>query len=142
MTTIVWTYEPLTDNEIKQYWSGLTEEEKIEEIRKLDILEHTIPVIEGGEYIALLTKDGTLVIYPKSVMFLSIGYLAYEIELPEYYIEDFVIPAQKKKYFLAGAGGLVVALLTMASTGEDNWMKYLINSCVGILIGLSCEFLR
>jgi hypothetical protein len=137
-----WTYEPLTDEEIKQYWSSLSEEERLEEIRKLDILEHTSPIIEGGEYIALLTKDGTLIIYPKSIMFLSIGHLAYEIELPEYHIEDFVPPAQKKKYFLAGIGGTIIALLTTAASGEESLIKYGINAGVGILIGLCCEYLR
>lgn len=142
ITIQAWTYEPLTDEEILNYWGTLTQEEKIEEIRKLDLLEHSLPVIEGLQYIAIITKEGDLIIYPKNAVILSLGYLLYEIDFPEHLIEDFVIPKEKKKYFLAGAGGWLVAMLTTAATGEEDLIKYGINSIVGILIGLTTELLR
>lgn len=142
ITISAWTYEPLTDEEILSYWGSLTQQEKIDEIRKLDILEHSLPIIQGLEYIAILTKEWDLIIYPKTVVTLSLGYLLYEIDFPEYLIEDFAIPGEKKKYFLSGVGGAVVALLTTAATGEENWIKYLINSGLGILIGITMEYIR
>jgi len=138
----IWTYEPLTDEEILAYWGTLTQEEKIEEIRKLDLLEHSLPIIEGLEYIAIITKEGDLIIYPKNTITLSLGYLIYDINLPEHIIEDFNLPEERKKYFLAGAGGILVALLTTAAGGEDDLIRYGINSIVGLLIGLTMEFLR
>ena len=143
MTAIpVWTYEPLTDEEIKVYWNTLTEEEKIEEIRKLDILEHSLPVIEGLEYIALLTEDGDLIIYPKSIINLSVGYLSYEITMPQYTITEFIIPEEKKNYLFAGIGGTVIALIATGMAGEENWIKYCINVGVGLLAGLVCEYIK
>ena len=139
----VWTYEPLTNDEIKLYWSTLTEDEKIEEIRKLDVIEHSIPIITNVQYIALLTKEGDLIIYPNLPIICNIGYLSYEIEFPQYLIEDFIeIKEEKKKYVLSVISGIIIGVLSTAATGEDNYIKYIINSMIGILIGLSYEYFR
>ena len=139
----VWTYEPLTNEEIKLYWSTLTEDEKIEEIRKLDIIEHFIPIIENVNYIALLTKNGDLIIYPNLPIIMSISYLSYEIEMPQYLIEDFIeIKEEKKKYILSAISGVIIGVLSTAATGEENYIKYIINSIIGILIGVSYEYFR
>jgi len=139
----VWTYEPLTNEEIKLYWSTLTEDEKIEEIRKLDIIEHSIPIIKNVNYIALLTKNGDLIIYPNLPIIMNISYLSYEIEMPQYLIEDFIeIKEEKKKYVLSAISGILIGVLSTAATGEENYIKYIINSIIGILIGVSYEYFR
>lgn len=139
----VWTYEPLTNDEIKLYWSTLTEDEKIEEIRKLDIIEHSIPIITNVNYIALLTKNGDLIIYPNLPIIMNISYLSYEIEMPQYLIEDFIeIKEEKKKYILSAISGVIIGVLSTVATGEENYIKYIINSIVGILIGVSYEYFR
>ena len=54
----LYSYEPLTDEEILIYWGGLTKEERIQEIRKLDMIEHSDPVIEFSEAVAVVSgKD-------------------------------------------------------------------------------------
>ena len=139
----VWTYEPLTNDEIKLYWSTLTEDEKIEEIRKLDIIEHSIPIVKNVNYIALLTKNGDLIIYPNLPIIMNISYLSYEIEMPQYLIEDFIeIKEEKKKYILSAISGVIIGVLSTVATGEENYIKYIINSIVGILIGVSYEYFR
>jgi hypothetical protein len=141
LTIPAWTYEPLTDEEVKVYWDSLTEQEKIEEIRKLDILEHSIPVIEGLEYIALLTKDGDLIIYPASVVNISIGYLSYDITFPDFLIKDFIeIKEPKKNYIGAIAFGIITTILGVAATGEDRWIPYILAIAGGGLLGFSYEY--
>lgn len=75
-------------------------------------------------------------------MNLSVGYLSYEITMPEYLVTDFIVPEERKNYLFAGIGGTLIALLATGATGEENWIKYCINGGVGCIIGLVCEYLK
>lgn len=137
----VWSYDPLTDEETQIYWNSLTLDQKIEEIRKLDLLEHIPPKFDQFKYIALLTINDELIIYPESSIIIAKHvYLEYEIGLPTFYMKDFIIPA-RKNYILAGVQGGVIAILGTAITGEDMWWKYLISGIGGISIGIINEYL-
>lgn len=141
----LWTYESLTDEEIKGYWSTLTEDQKIEEIRKLDILEHSIPIFKNISYIAILTDNGDLKIYPEfPVSELTIGHLAYEVTLPEYYMEDFYKAESKNilDYLISMSMGAISGVIGTAITGEDIWWKYMISGSIGAGIGFIYESIR
>jgi hypothetical protein len=141
MCSVLWTYEPLTNEEIIKYWNSLTYEEQIEEIRKLDLLEHIPPEFEMFNYLALLTKDNELVIYPEiEIIEVKHVYLLYEVKMPTFHIENFVVPA-KKKYILAGLSGGIIAVFGTIITGEEEWWRYLIGGCGGISIGILIEYL-
>ncbi len=137
----LWTYEPLTNEEVKKYWNSLTYDQQIEEIRKLDLLEHVPPQFEMFNYLALLTEDNELIIYPeKEKIEVVHSYLIYEVKLPTFYIENFVLPVEKN-YVLAGASGGVIALFGTVITGEKEWWRYLISGCSGLCIGIIIEYL-
>lgn len=140
MCSPLWTYEPLTDEEIIAYWETLTLDQKIMEIRKLDLLEHIPPQFEMFKYIAVLTKDDELIIYPeKSTIQAKHVYLIYEVKLPTFYIKDFIVP-MKKKYVLAGLSGGAIAVLGTIITGEDIWWKYILSGVSGFSMGIIIEY--
>lgn len=141
----LWTYEPLSDQEVREYWSTLTENQKIDEIRKLGILEHSIPVFRNVSYIAILTDNGDLKIYPEfPVSELIIGYLTYEVILPEYLMEDFYKPENKGffDYVISMGLGAISGIIGTAITGEDIWWKYLISGGIGFGIGFIFEYIK
>lgn len=141
MCSLLWTYEPLTDEEILIYWNSLTHEQKIEEIRKLDLLEHIPIQIDDFKYLALLTVDNELIIYPEdNIIEGNHAYLVYEIEIPTFYIENFTIPV-KKKYILAGVIGGGCSLLGTVITGEKERWKFILSGCIGLSIGITAEYL-
>jgi hypothetical protein len=136
----LWTYEPLTDEEIIDYWYSLTLDQKIQEIKKLDLLEHIPPSFEMFRYLAVLTKDNELIIYPeKKQIEMTHVHLIYEIELPSFYMKDFIIPV-KKKYVLAGLSGAGIAILGTVITGEDIWWKYALSGTIGLCTGIIVEY--
>jgi len=137
----LWAYEPLTDEEIIAYLRSLSLEQQLDEIRKLDWLEHEPPVFEKYKYLAVLDKDNELIVYPeKSLIGAKHAYLHYTVELPTFYFEDFEIPV-KKRYILAGLTGGVIGIYGTAITGEEVWWKYFISGVGGLSIGLLAEYL-
>jgi len=106
-------YVPLTDGQILYYWSTLSEEQKLEEIRKLDIIEHTIPELSQLQLSAILTTEGDLIISTVEPLNMKVGHLEYKITIPEHMIEGFhqedfnIMP-----YIISGliglAGGIVI----------------------------------
>lgn len=141
----LWTYDPLTDEEVKAYWSTLNEDQRIEEIRKLDILEHSIPILNNVNYIAILTDNGNLKIYPEFPQSeLTIGYLTFEVTLPEYLMKDFYKPENKDIFdFILSMGlGAISGIIGTAITGEDIWWKYAISGSIGIGIGWIFEYVK
>ena len=137
----IWTYEELSDEEIVDYWNTLTLDQRIQEIRKLDLLEHNVPVFDSFKYLAILTNDNELVIYPEhNIIEARHVYLTYEIELPTFHIKDFKIPA-KKKYILTGITGGIIGITSMLIAEEKEWWKYLAGLLTGSSIGITTEYL-
>jgi hypothetical protein len=87
------SYEPPSDDQLTNWWAGLSQQERLIELRKLDILENTPLTMENFAYGALLTTEGDLIIFPeKEVIQIKLDYLEYELELPTSKITDFQIP--------------------------------------------------
>lgn len=113
---MVWSYEPLTDDEITAYWSTLTKAERIEEIRRLDNIEHATPeivipplvaVLAGRDlYISYETPDGG----PGGLLIDIAGELRYSVELEGITAENF-IPFKIKPYLVTGAVCLIIGTL-------------------------------
>ena len=110
-----WTldsYIPLTDDQVISYWAGLTEIERIEEIKKLDNIEHAIPEINLPVPIAILVGRDLHIVYKsgdKAVGFFDIsiaGELAYRVELEPVYEKNFV-PFDWQSRFMWMAAGIV-----------------------------------
>ena len=78
------------------YWAGLSEVERIAEIRKLDNIEHAIPEIDLPVPIAILVGRDLHIVYKSGdqavgFFYISIaGELAYEVELLPVSVKNFV----------------------------------------------------
>lgn len=82
-TTATWGYEPPTDEELKGYWESLSSEERLEEIRKLDEIEHATPVVDYPSMVIIQTDFDEVIAYFSGPARLDIaGHLLYSIELP------------------------------------------------------------
>lgn len=108
----VWAYDPLTDQEVQNYWAGLTEEERIDEIRKLDNIEHAIPEISMPVPVLALSGRDILIFYQdgdQAVGYFDIdiaGVLSYRVELEPVTLEKF-IPIDWGTYLTITAVGLI-----------------------------------
>lgn len=109
-------YPPLTDVEIDGYLKSITLQELREDIRRLDILEHTTPVIPFPGYIAILTKRD-LYLYPRTeIITVQHGHLTWNVTLPESTIEDFIPPVLSAgaSFGIGCAAGAVIILAAIA----------------------------
>jgi hypothetical protein len=112
IATPAWTYEPLTDDEVRAYWSTLSEAEKLDEIRTLDIIEHAPATIDVPPIIIVAERDGTVTAYYDAPLTIDIaGRLQYETTLPQGSIET--KPHRPWLWFGVGAaiGASVVLIL-------------------------------
>jgi len=82
-------YTPPSDKELLAWFDSLPPADKAAELRKLDIIEHSIPDIIFPRYAVLMFKDGDLVLNPLSTMSVTIDYLAYDVTLPVITIKNF-----------------------------------------------------
>lgn len=112
IATPAWTYEPLTDDEVRAYWSTLSEAEKLDEIRTLDIIEHAPATIDVPPIIIVEERDGTVTAYYDAPMTIDIaGRLQYETTLPQGSMET---KPHRPVLWLAiglGIGALTVAII-------------------------------
>ena len=113
-----WTseYIPLTDDQVMSYWGGLTEMERIAEIRKLDNIENAIPEINLPVPVAILVGRDLHIVYKsgdRAVGFFDIsiaGELAYEVELLPVSVKNFV-PFDLQGRLMWFASGLVGGII-------------------------------
>ena len=115
-TAWIYSYTPLTDEDILLYWGMLSKAQKIEEIRKLDVIEHSVPVVTLTSPVAVLSgrdiyfhylpgEDDT---YPLQI---SIGgYLDYTIQIEDSKFTNF-LPTNFKIYITIGAGCLAAGVI-------------------------------
>ncbi len=131
-------YIPPSDKELLNWFQSLSEEEQIAEIRKLDIIENTIPDLIFPIYSAVLNKTGDLIIFPvKPVATIKIDYLCYEINLPEYKIDNFYIRNEKDlfDYMVPSIFGIGIGVFgTAIGKGEKIW-QYLLSAGQGAVFG-------
>lgn len=104
------------------YWAGLTEVERINEIRKLDNIEHAIPEINLPIPIAILVGRDLHIVYKsgdQAVGFFDIsiaGELAYRVELEPVYEKNFV-PIDWQSRFMWFAAGIVTGGVAVGYVG-------------------------
>lgn len=136
-------YIPPSNAQLWEYWQSLTKEQQIDEIRKLDIIEHTIPDINFPELNAVLLDNGDLLILPESEINIKINYLEYSVKLDNITIKEFYFPEKKrfKDYaipILFGAGVAVIG----SSIGNDKGWKYGLSAIQGMTFGFIMTFTR
>lgn len=131
-------YTPPSDNELWAWWSSLTKEQKIDEIRKLDIIEHTVPEITIPEMTAILTIDGDLVISHIDPVEIKIYYLSYSVEIEPFKIVEFYIPEKKEflDYLLPVTLSIGTALVGTALAENAEPWQYGISALQGAGIGI------
>ena len=109
--TPLWGLDELTDQEILNYWATLSPEERIQEIRDLDLIQRATPIVEYGGAVAVLTKDGDLLINSQELV-IQIYQLRYKIQIQEQLIKDFYKEtAPVWPYLLLGAAGIGAGIL-------------------------------
>jgi hypothetical protein len=123
------------------YWSGLTPEQRIQEIIKLDIIEHSTPKIIGLQAAAVLMKDGALVIWYLNPIDIKIGSLEYKVEFPAETIEGFYQPQVKPfwPYLITPmvTAGLAMGGVALGGSG-DSW-KYVLSGVIGLVFGIGLD---
>lgn len=139
LTTInAQNYIPPSDDELWLWFESLTQEEKIAEIKKLDVIENTIPKLTFPSYSAVLTKSGDLIIFPiNSIATIEIDYLCYEINLPEYKINNFYIKEKKDfiDYIKSPVIGMGIGIIGAAiAKSKDPW-QYIVSASQGVIFG-------
>lgn len=112
----IWAYEPLTDDEITAYWSSLTKAERIEEIRKLDNIDHAIPEIVVPPLVAVLAGRDLYISYEDpegdhgGLLIDIAGELRYSVELEGLTAKNFV-PFNIKPYIVTGSACLIAGIV-------------------------------
>lgn len=139
----IWAYEPLSEQELRTYWQSITTEERLQEIRKLDILEHSDPEIIIPEYSTMILYNGDLLIMPLGPMIVKIGHLEYKIDLNDVVINEFYINQKTiGDYILPGLFGIGIGVLGPAiSSAEKPWQYFISGSC-GLGLGLLYAYVR
>jgi hypothetical protein len=112
--TPIWGYESLTDEEIKSWWSTLTLEQRIDEIRKLDIIEHSEPDVIFPTRIVILEGRNLHIFYPNE-RYIDVKideFLHYRIYLEDEEIKDFIPPDDEVGIIIiSGLIGSAIGLL-------------------------------
>lgn len=75
-------YSPPSDAELAGWWESLTRDERLAEIRKLDVVEHETPMVDVPTYTVTVT-DSEVIVAPRGPLSVTVGHLAWEITLPE-----------------------------------------------------------
>jgi len=79
-----------SDQGLIEWWESLTYEQRLEEIKKYDSIEHALPEVEPGDLVIILDDNGDLILSQQEII-IGIDYLSYKITLEERIIEDFHI---------------------------------------------------
>ena len=113
ISQMVWGYEVLTNEEVILYWNSLTEQQQIEEIRTLDLIEHSIPIVEIPPLVAILSGPDLYISYqtpedsPQGLYINIADKLEYSVEMDAVMVDNF-IPFNIKPYLITAG----IALLT------------------------------
>lgn len=130
-------YVPLTEEEAAAYVATLTQEQIVQEIIKLDLIEHSVPVLSGLSVAAVLGKDGSLIIWYPDVITMTIGPLAYGVAVSPQKIENFT-EEKRGPFFSFFLAPLLCAAAAEISTaiggGRDPW-QYLAAGMFGVAVG-------
>lgn len=130
-------YIPPSDEELSAWWKSLTWEERIAELRKLDIIEHTIPEVIMPDVSAILSNQGGLYISFLNPIEVKIHTLYYSITMNTYKISDFHISKEKDflDYCLPVFFGAGIGLIGTAIVNDSEPWHYGISLLQGGLLG-------
>jgi hypothetical protein len=111
--TPIWAYDPPTDEELSGWWESLSREERLEQLRKLDTIEHAEPLVGWPTVLYLLDGRDLVVAYPNgNEINVRIGPLHYGIQLQPERIQDFAPRSEEWKWGLGGLGaGVLVGIV-------------------------------
>ena len=113
---MIWSYEPLTDDEVMAWWGTLSTMEKVEAIRTLDIIENAEPAVVIPPLVAILSGRDLYISYQapedgRQGLLINIAdKLLYEVELDAVEVKNF-IPWNIKPYIVTGAVCLAAGLI-------------------------------
>ncbi len=111
-----WGYEPRSDEELTDWWAGLTRDERLEQLRWIDQVDNTDPEITGPEHIIIQTDDGTITSYFDGPLVIDVaGRLHYEISLPPADAQAPRCPSVWRPAAIAAAAALLVGFFAGAA---------------------------
>jgi len=116
LTTICLYSEPLTDDEVLSYWSGLTKAERINEIRKLDNIETAIPTVIIPPLTAILSGRDLYISYEavlegrQGLLITIADTLEYSVQMDSVTVENFV-PFNIGPYLITGGACLLAGII-------------------------------
>lgn len=116
LATIAWAYDPPTDAELNDWWASLSRAERLDQLRKLDEVEHVVPTLEVPSLVLITTADEVRAYWhPEPKLTVSVAeHLEYVITLPT--AEAEIVSAQwgRSTWFGVGVGTGVVASILIA----------------------------
>lgn len=82
--TIAWSYddEP-TDDELVTWWSGMTTEDRLGQLRNLDRYEHELPDVTFPEFDVIVTGD-EIIMRPRAPLTIWLVDIGWTIQGPEH----------------------------------------------------------
>jgi len=101
-----------SDQDLIEWWESLTYEQRLEEIKKYDSIEHALPEVEPGDLVIILDDNGDLILSQQEII-IGIDYLSYKITLEERIIENFHIEEKPNftPYLIGGLVGIGLSIL-------------------------------
>lgn len=106
--TSLYSYDPPTDDELKGWWAGLSTDERLAEIRKLDAVEHETPTVTLPTYTVIAT-DSDVYLAPRSGMTFAVGPYSWTVTLPNQTAPfSYKRPFPTVEVILAGVAGVIV----------------------------------
>ena len=109
---VAWAFVPLTDEEVILYWSTLTQEQQLDEIRKLDNIENAIPSVIIPPLTAILSGRDLYISYQATLdgregLLINIANeLEYSVQMDDVTVKNFV-PFNIKPYLIVGGSCLL-----------------------------------
>jgi len=115
----------------------MTLDEQAFEIRKWDIIEHTVPSIEIGQFGALVDQDGNLHIWSIEPITMTISHLKYEIKLRDIVVTEFEEPEPDLLgYILIPLITTGTGIISTAIGGGSEIYQYIISGGIGLACGI------
>lgn len=134
-------WQPLTDAEVRAYMARIGEAGVIADIRRLDVIEHAVPVLEFPRLVGILTADGELVLWSLGLTddirwTIVIADLRYEVTMDPIRIEDFHRsgPTPWRWLLIPAAGAVSGVVGCLVGGGKPS--QYAVAAGIGAGIGL------
>ena len=111
-----WGYEPLTDDEVILYWSTLTQDQQIQEIRTLDNIQNANPIVIIPPITAILSGRTLYISYEATLagrggLLINIAdTLDYSVKMDDVVVKNF-LPFNIKPYLVTGGVCILAGLV-------------------------------